>query len=153
MKRGLVKKKDKFYKFFVLLFLTGLIFCGGCQKKERDESEPIEEGSFQQRLFEEVRKKRRYKKEDEKVVSFRENPFLTWEEEINLSKTKRRKVLDYLTLSAIFYSSKNSFAVIDGHILKEGDTIDEKRIVRIEPKKVILKDEEGEYVVFLKNEE
>ncbi|OQX80200.1 MAG: hypothetical protein B6D56_05605 [Candidatus Omnitrophica bacterium 4484_70.1] len=153
MKKELIKKKDKFYKFFILLFLMGLIFWGGCQKKEKDESEPIEGGGFRQRLFEEVRKKKGYEEEDEKVVSFRENPFLTWEEEIDLSKTKRRKVLDYLTLSAIFYSSKNSFAVIDGHILKEGDMIDDKKIVRIEPKKVVLKNEEGEYVVFLKDEE
>ncbi len=154
IRRGIRKE----YKFFIwgLLFLMGLTFWEGCQRREKDESEPIEEEDFQEKfqekLFGKAKKKKRYRKEGGRIV-FRENPFLTWEEEKELSKTKKRKILDYLTLSAIFYSSKNSFVVIEGHILKEGDMIDEKKIVKIEPEKVILKDEEGEYVVFLKDEE
>jgi hypothetical protein len=79
------------------------------------------------------------------------NPFLTREEEEIFRRLKGRIPIDYLNLSAIFYSPDNeSRVIIDGQILRKGQTIDSKKIVEIQPEVVILKDTQGEYIMRLK---
>ena len=78
------------------------------------------------------------------------NPFLTKEEEASTSRYDR---LLTLNLSAIFYSPPDSKVIIDGHILKEGDVIDNKMVKEIRPAVVILKDSVREYIVEMKNYE
>ena len=81
--------------------------------------------------------------------SKRTNPFLSEEEEKTFGKSI---LIDYLLLSAILYSSfsSNSRAIINGQILKIGNYIDNKEVVKIEPEEVILKDDQNEYCVRLK---
>ena len=75
------------------------------------------------------------------------NPFLTPYEEEVFKNTANRLSLDYLNLSAIFYSPSGSQAVIDGRIYKAGDIVDNKKIIEIKTEEVILKDEQGEYTL------
>lgn len=81
------------------------------------------------------------------------NPFLTEEEEQRSADLDKSIALDYLKLSAILYnsSSEKSKAIINGRILKKGDTIDNKEIIDIRPEAVILKDAATEYIVRLRN--
>jgi hypothetical protein len=53
-------------------------------------------------------------------------------------------------LSAIFYSPPESYAIINGQIFKEGEIVDNKRIEKIEPERVVLKAATGEYLLNLK---
>ena len=85
------------------------------------------------------------------------NPFLSLEEERNFSKLKEPPapvMLDYFNLSAIFCSQTKTEnkAIINGMICKVGDEIDadNKKIVEIQPREVILKDTNGlEYLLRL----
>ncbi|HRZ14945.1 MAG TPA: hypothetical protein P5110_05470 [Candidatus Omnitrophota bacterium] len=79
------------------------------------------------------------------------NPFLTKEEREIIKKRGILPVLDYLTVNAIIVSPSGSQAVIDGRILREGDIIDGKQIVRIEPEQVICKDSFREYMIRIGN--
>lgn len=99
--------------------------------------------------------------EQEQAVPFiesdRVNPFLSLEEERDFVAPKEltRIVLDYFNLSATFCSPEktNSKAIINGMICKVGDEIDavnSKKIVEIQPKRVILTDTNGlEYLLML----
>lgn len=85
------------------------------------------------------------------------NPFLSLEEEGDFFGPKEPPapiVLDYFNLSAIFCSQTKTEnkAIINGMICKVGDEIDanSKKIVEIQPRKVILKDMNGqEYLLML----
>lgn len=77
------------------------------------------------------------------------NPFLTSEEEEYFRQSQKQEIIDDFHLAAILYSPLRRRAIIDGRILGEGDSIDSKRIVQILKESVILKDEEGEYVLKL----
>ena len=78
----------------------------------------------------------------------RANPFLTQREEKALVELGNALPLDYLQVSAIFYSSfsAQSRAIIDGKVLVLGDSIDNKEIIKISPEEVVLKDSQGRYV-------
>ena len=84
---------------------------------------------------------------DEQVEA-RTNPFLTQKEEKALVELGNALPLEYLQVSAIFYSSfsSQSRAIIDGKVLVLGDSIDNKEIVKINPEEVVLKDSQGRYV-------
>lgn len=78
------------------------------------------------------------------------NPFLTAQEEAFFS-IEKREIIEYLTVNAVFFSPGHSYAVIDGSMLKEKDTIDNKEIIEINPAGVILKDSrDNEFVVNVK---
>jgi hypothetical protein len=80
------------------------------------------------------------------------NPFLSREEEREFADVGKAVPIEYLTLSAIFYSTTGqSKAIINGRILQIGSTIDGKEITQIRPKAVILKDVTAEYILRLKN--
>jgi hypothetical protein len=81
-------------------------------------------------------------------VEARSNPFLTQKEEKNLVEMGNAIPLDYLRVSAIFYSdfSSRSRAIIDGKVLVLGDSIDNKEIIKINPEDVVLEDSQGHYV-------
>jgi len=81
-------------------------------------------------------------------VEARANPFLTQKEEKALVELGNALPLEYLQVSAIFYSSfsSQSRAIIDGKVLVLGDSIDNKEIVKINPEEVVLKDSQGRYV-------
>lgn len=78
----------------------------------------------------------------------RGNPFLTRKEEKALAKLGNAIPLDYLKVSAIFYSSisSQSRAIINGKVLVQGDSIDNKEIIKINSEEVLLKDSQGNYV-------
>jgi len=78
----------------------------------------------------------------------RANPFLTQREEKALVELGNALPLDYLKVSAIFYSSfsSQSRAIINGKVLILGDSIDNKEIIKINPEEVVLKDSQGRYV-------
>ncbi|MCF7873842.1 MAG: hypothetical protein K9L84_03510 [Candidatus Omnitrophica bacterium] len=82
------------------------------------------------------------------------NPFLTYKEREELKKLKREEVQRYreFVLSSIFYSSKKSYAIVDGRVVKENDIIGNYKILKIEPESIVLKDFLGkEYVLRLNN--
>jgi hypothetical protein len=83
----------------------------------------------------------------------RSNPFLTKEEEENFKETQGRIIVEDMTLSAVMYSPPDSKVIIDGSILKEGDNIGSKKIIEIQPKAVILRDESSkrEYILRTKD--
>lgn len=80
----------------------------------------------------------------------RRSPFLTFEENQKVSEFGNASDIDYLALSAIFYSRTGSVAIIDGKVLREGDIVDNKEIVEIMPEAVILKDAQNEYIIKIK---
>lgn len=138
-------KKEKIFLFIILIF----ILVEGCSERKKEEvTSLVDEEPFE----EEVKKVNMKEKNrvDKIIFSSRRNPFLMWEEEKKFAQKKIREVIDYLDLTAIFYSPSKSFAVIEGHVVEEGDMIAGKRIVKINPKAVILEDEKGEYILPLK---
>ena len=93
-----------------------------------------------------------------KKTAMKKNPFLSWEEEQALlnpqasaNQTKKVVVLDSLKISAIFYSpiSSQSYAIVDGRIVRENDEIANKKIVQIKAEEIILEDKSAEYIVRL----
>jgi hypothetical protein len=79
--------------------------------------------------------------EAEELALARSNPFLTKEEEEAFKESQGRVPIKDMNLSAIMYSPPNSKVIVDGAILKEGDNIGTKKIIEIQPKMVIFKDE------------
>lgn len=79
------------------------------------------------------------------------NPFLTVQEQEMFSGKEKRLILDYLRLTGVMYSKGKKIAIIDGRIVREGDTIDDKSVRNIFSDYVILADKKGEYVVQLYN--
>ena len=77
------------------------------------------------------------------------NPFLSLEEERLYGALSYREFLD-LDLTAVFYRPPESKAVINNQILEEGDMLDNKKVIKINPSEVILKDEGTEYIVRLR---
>jgi len=125
-----------------LVFMLVLCCVFGCKGKER----PNE--IISKKIQELQDKKEEIRMVFTTTYTERINPFLTKEEEEIFQYSKARTPIDYLNLSAIFYSaeSNKSMAIIDGEILREGQTIDNKRIVKIQPKAVILEDEQSAYL-------
>lgn len=77
----------------------------------------------------------------------RKNPFLTKEEEASFAK----EFINYMRLTGVFTSTAYSYAIIDGRIVKESDSIDNKKVTKINREEVILEDSYGkEYVVTMK---
>ena len=83
--------------------------------------------------------------------SFR-NPFLSSQEE-QYYKEMRGKILitKGLEISAIFYSSSQRQAIINGKIVKEGDFVDNRKVIKINKESVVLKDVRGEYILRLRS--
>ena len=81
-------------------------------------------------------------------VGLRSNPFLTQKEEKALINMGNVIILEYLNVSAIFYSpfDSQSRAIIDGKVLVLGNSIDNKEIMKINPENVVLEDSQGQYV-------
>ncbi len=81
-------------------------------------------------------------------IEGRVNPFLTQKEEKVLAELGNAIPLEYLQVSAIFYSASSfqSRAIIDGKVLVLGDSIDNKEIIKINPEDVVLEDSQGHYV-------
>ena len=76
----------------------------------------------------------------------RMNPFLTIEEE-KVFGEKAREVLKDMKLSAVFNSARGSYAVINGQVVAQDDTIAGKTVLMINKDSVVLKDATREYVV------
>ena len=81
------------------------------------------------------------------IVKVMRNPFLTIAEAKSFGDDYREE-LQYLNLTAVFYSTGSSYAVIDGRIVRENDIVDNKKVIAFGPEKVFLQDSVGkEYVV------
>jgi hypothetical protein len=72
------------------------------------------------------------------VAGSRVNPFLTMEEERAFGAAAGREVLTNVKLTAIAYSDKNSYAVLNGSVVKEGDIFNRKKVFQINNDSVIL---------------
>lgn len=84
-------------------------------------------------------------------VTIKRNPFLTMEE-IEFFGKDYREIVEDLNLTAIFYSPGNSYAVIDGRVVKEKDVIGDKKITAMAQEEVFLEDLSGKkYLIQLKN--
>jgi len=117
----------------VILLVSGFIVCAGltAQAAEQPADKSLSQGPS--------------------VVN-RTSPFLTLQEERSLEKQGSTIPITYLEVTAVFYSSnaEHSRVIIEGRVLAIGDTIDNKKIVAINPEEVILKDSQGYYVVRMK---
>jgi hypothetical protein len=84
-------------------------------------------------------------------IEGRVNPFLSEKEEKALVELGNSIPLEYLRVTAIFYSaySSQSRVIIDGRVLVLGDSIDNKEIIKINPEDVVLEDSQGQYVARL----
>ncbi|MBU4305086.1 MAG: general secretion pathway protein GspB [Candidatus Omnitrophica bacterium] len=76
------------------------------------------------------------------------NPFLSLAETVRFLQGDE-ETWEGVSLSAVFYSGDNSYAVINGRIVKINDVIDGKKVVEIRPDAVVLKDIEKRYIVYL----
>lgn len=137
-----------------LFHITGCmiaLFLLGCQQG-RIGGAQREEIYYTKKSLEDIIKEKSYRKDDEETY-LKRNPFLTIDEEKFL-EDYRGDIIEYLTVSAILYSSSSphrSYAVIDGRIVKERDIVDNKEVVSISPEEVILKDPSGkEYIIIMK---
>lgn len=83
-------------------------------------------------------------------ASKRENPFLSKEEEDALMHKELRVALSGYDLSAVFYAPPHSKVIINGGIFEEGDMLDNKEIVTIDAREIILQDSEGKYYLRVK---
>lgn len=79
----------------------------------------------------------------------RTNPFLSEKEEGALKSKEGKVEISYLNIAAIFYAPPYSKAIIEGRVVGEGDILDNKEIIKIEPEEIILKDTQGEYIIQL----
>lgn len=89
-------------------------------------------------------------KNDERI----RNPFLSEDsenKEILFTNSRENTTLIHsLNLSAVFYSPEHTNrAIINGEILKKGDSLGNKKIVDIQPEAVILEDGVSQYTVKL----
>jgi len=118
-----------------------------------------------------VRAKKNFKKISKNTLekfSVERNPFLTGQEQNDffekLKKEARNKnikklpdgpiIIKNLTLSAIFHSdvSSNSYAIVQGRIVKENDNVNDMKIIRIDPEELVMKNSVGkEYLLKIKN--
>lgn len=137
--------------FFLILCLF-LFF--GCAKQGQEDTQNLQETQAQTEEVVTEEAKTPVEQEKSKEASGdmtkMRNPFLTQEEEGVTKETGSFIPINYLSLSAVIYSPRESRAIINGQILKVGDNIDNKQVVKIEPEAVILKDAQGEYIVRLK---
>jgi hypothetical protein len=103
---------------------------------------------FRQPAFGQEKEDQSAKKDQGAQEGSRSNPFLTQKEQKALVEMGNVIPLEYLNVSAIFYSSFNSRnrAIIDGKVLVSGDIIDNKQIIKINPEDVVLEDSQGKYV-------
>lgn len=143
---------SKIFFFILLLFLFV-----GCSKQEetgtenlQGSQEPAQEAQIAPEQEEAMAQQEESKEPAEDMDRARVNPFLTQEEETALKETGAAIPISYLNLSAVLYSPQSSRAIINGQILGLGDSIDNKKVIRIEPEAVVLKDAQGEYIVRLK---
>jgi len=125
-----------------------LLFVFGCGKKE--EVRIIHEAKKKPMKTEIAASQEAPKETAASEEAVTSNPFLTPEEEEFFKGVPNRVNIDYLNLSAIFYSPLEGKAVIDGRIYKKGDIVDNKKIIEISPEEVILNDGEGGYVLKMK---
>lgn len=78
------------------------------------------------------------------------NVFLSRDEEKYYAVEDREEIA-YLNLSAVFYSSKAAYAVVNGQVIKKRDILDNKEVVDIAKEEITLKDTQGkEYIVKMK---
>jgi len=136
-----------FFLCFCLVFLFS-----GCSNPntanigQANYNQPDETAAVQKEAVQEL------KKEDvpEDIIH---NPFLTDEENNEFLAAPSAIPIEGLELSAVVYSQGSliSRAVINGRVVKVGDVVDNKTIFAIEPEAVRLKDEQGEYIIRMKN--
>lgn len=77
------------------------------------------------------------------------NPFLTQEEREMFRKKSKYEELLGPELSAILFYPGNNKAIIDGKIIKEGDTVNGKKVLEINPESVILTDLQRKFILEL----
>jgi len=139
-------------RVFILGGLGIIFFILGCQSRQIEYIDNSKETQHKNESSKNILEKKwilkEFPREEEKII-FGRNPFLTHNEEKEFGAKK--EAIGYLNLSAVFYAPGHSYAVINGRIVREKDTIDNKKIVNINPESVILKDGAGaEYIIEMK---
>lgn len=80
---------------------------------------------------------------------FNLNPFLTQEEREKFKEKSKYEELLGPELSVILFCPPNNKAIIDGKIVKEGDTVNGKKVLEINPESVILTDLQRKFILKL----
>lgn len=72
------------------------------------------------------------------------NPFLTlYEQKFGVTNQKKDAVKQVLNLEGVFIWPDRKMALINGQVVKEGDSIEGKEVASIQKEEVILKDKNG----------
>jgi len=79
------------------------------------------------------------------------NPFLTQEEREKFKEKSKYEILLGPKLEAVLYNPGYSKAVIDGRIVREGDAVDGKKVLQINPDSVILTDLQRKFILQVSN--
>lgn len=121
----------------LLLLATGISFENGLSKTE------------QQVLDFEYRDLTVREEEDALTVDTAEGP-LDWGRETSGYETPERSGpaagTDDIEVSLTIVSGETKMAIIQGVLVKEGDLIDDKKVIRIEPGRVLLKNKINQWV-------
>ncbi|MBI4846620.1 MAG: hypothetical protein HY810_09180 [Candidatus Omnitrophica bacterium] len=141
-----MSKSEEIFLLFLLILLVA-----GCAKDEYGadffaDLKPAERTEEKTEIIKRTAKLST--QEQQSIIGELRNPFLTLDESIKYGE-KHREIITYLNLSAVFVSEQGSYVVINGSILKKGDFVDNKKLVKIGKKDIILEDAQGEYLVEL----
>lgn len=132
---------------FIFCITLSLFWIGGCGKNE---IKVLQEGGVVSSGVNIVQQQYEVQQvESVASAGARNNPFLEKEEEASWD-LEDKSIAENLNLTAIFYYPPNSKAIIDGRIVKEGDIIDNKEIIKINSQEVVLRDIHNEYILKLK---
>ena len=154
--RQAMKNRDVFLICSALLFFS--CGCGGTGGKiETNDKEEFADilacfGQSSQKKNESSAEQGQAQLQEEQVPegssTLQRNPFLSLTECASFLQGGE-ETLEGVSLSAVFCSGDNSYAVINGRILKINDVIDGRKVVEIRPDAVVLKDIQKRYIVYL----
>lgn len=142
--------------YIIIFFITLIMGCQGVDQAEDDypiDSHGDRDSFFSQQTPSQDAAEQKIKKQ---LFSMRRlqarwrNPFLTLGE-ADFFKQEVTDMIDYLNVSGIFCSDNQSYAIIDGRIVREKDTIDNKKVVVINAQGIILEDSyDRKYMIKMK---
>lgn len=142
----------RFLKTGVLFMLMIWVVFAWSKKEEADALQQVEKTQIEENKEKPQIQQKEGSQLPSSGIENSPNPFLTREEEESFKDTGKRIPLGSMMLSAVVYSQvEKSKAIINGRILREGDLIENKQVIEIQPEAVVLKDIQGEYIVTLKN--
>lgn len=136
-----MKKRKSYINLLTHIFCILTLSLLGCTQRKKAE---IGQGPQSQLAETEELQRLKNREKDFSLVLEdlkRKNPFTKDHSEIY----KYKFTSGTLNLSGVIYDEKRPLAIINGQIVAEGEMVDNKRVIKITPTEVVLKDKEKEY--------